>query len=439
MEKISIIRKCNISTIAFFALYLALPNTLHSQEITGKLKDLWGTISEESANVLEQTVETIQILTSDIGDTLNSQLNSITTARSSNNGLEIQDKIDNIKLYVEDISTLKKEEQKASSFSLIRKSKKDYRIKIDNVLEEIEPLLFDGEVVDYASKIRSVREKILSLESQKVSLNEKIVFAPSEKTLLSSSKREIKIEIMTIDTLISKAHKLIDEYEFDLKKKLNALGIDVTREQIRVMTTRVDGDELARSFAIFDVTRQISKTLGELVQQNSFSASTTVKYYGTYVILSEILSYSQREYIRKIQEIYRPALFSIQRDIRDTIDFAEQSIKSAKSDQSKDIFKSNIKSNQLSLKVLNQYDDILEKQENALEKALESTNEQISVAYSTYDTAANSANLVNLINETQDTFNRILDMQLPEIIPFENIELENKFIEISSQILKSTE
>ena len=89
--------------------------------------------------------------------------------------------------------------------------------------------------------------------------------------------------------------------------------------------------------------------------------------------------------------------------------------------------------------MLNQYDDILEKQENALEKALESTNEQISVAYSTYDTAANSANLVNLINETQDTFNRILDMQLPEIIPFENIELENKFIEISSQILKSTE
>ena len=165
MGKISLIRKCNISTIAFFALYLGLPNTLYSQEITGKLKDLWGTISEESTNVLEQTVEKIQTLTSDIGDTLNSQLNSITATRSSNNGLEIQDKIDNIKLYVEDINTLKKEEQKASSFSLIRKSKKDYRIKIDNVLEEIEPLLFDGEVVDYASKIRSVREKILSLES----------------------------------------------------------------------------------------------------------------------------------------------------------------------------------------------------------------------------------------------------------------------------------
>ncbi|MGY8752140.1 MAG: hypothetical protein ACKVKJ_08940 [Fidelibacterota bacterium] len=414
-------------------------STLYSQEITGKLKGIWGTISQESADVLEQTVESIQTITSDVGDAINSQLVALVAEKSSDDGLEIQDKIDTIKLYVKKINSLKKEEQKASSFTLVRKSKKDYRIKIDKVLREIEPLLFDGEVVDYATKIREIREQIRSLESQKVVLNEKLVFAPIEKSLLSSSKNDIKKEITKIEQLISKAYKLIDEYEFDLKGKLNALGIEVTRAQIRVMTTRVDGDELARSFAIFDVTRQISTTLGELVKQNSFSASTTVKYYGTYVILSEILSYSQREYIRKIEKIYRPALFNIKNDIQDAIDFAEQSIKSAKSNKNKNILKSNIKSNELFLMVLKQYDDILEEQEKALGRALEITTEQITVAYSTYDTAANSANLVNLINETQDTFNRILDMQLPEIIPFENIELENKFIEISAQILKSTE
>jgi hypothetical protein len=425
--------------VSILTFYFGSLSTLYSQEITGKLKGIWGTISQESADVLEQTVESIQTITSDVGDAINSQLVALVAEKSSDDGLEIQDKIDTIKLYVKKINSLKKEEQKASSFTLVRKSKKDYRIKIDKVLREIEPLLFDGEVVDYATKIREIREQIRSLESQKVVLNEKLVFAPIEKSLLSPSKNDIKKEITKIEQLISKAYKLIDEYEFDLKGKLNALGIEVTRAQIRVMTTRVDGDELARSFAIFDVTRQISTTLGELVKQNSFSASTTVKYYGTYVILSEILSYSQREYIRKIEKIYRPALFNIKNDIQDAIDFAEQSIKSAKSNKNKNILKSNIKSNELFLMVLKQYDDILEEQEKALGRALEITTEQITVAYSTYDTAANSANLVNLINETQDTFNRILDMQLPEIIPFENIELENKFIEISAQILKSTE
>jgi tetratricopeptide (TPR) repeat protein len=434
-----IIRNKKFFLVSILTFYFGSLSTLYSQEITGKLKGIWGTISQESADVLEQTVESIQTITSDVGDAINSQLVALVAEKSSDDGLEIQDKIDTIKLYVKKINSLKKEEQKASSFTLVRKSKKDYRIKIDKVLREIEPLLFDGEVVDYATKIREIREQIRSLESQKVVLNEKLVFAPIEKSLLSSSKNDIKKEITKIEQLISKAYKLIDEYEFDLKGKLNALGIEVTRAQIRVMTTRVDGDELARSFAIFDVTRQISTTLGELVKQNSFSASTTVKYYGTYVILSEILSYSQREYIRKIEKIYRPALFNIKNDIQDAIDFAEQSIKSAKSNKNKNILKSNIKSNELFLMVLKQYDDILEEQEKALGRALEITTEQITVAYSTYDTAANSANLVNLINETQDTFNRILDMQLPEIIPFENIELENKFIEISAQILKSTE
>ena len=49
-----------------------------------------------------------------------------------------------------------------------------------------------------------------------------------------------------------------------------------------------------------------------------------------------------------------------------------------------------------------------------------------------------AANLINLISQTQESFNKIMDMQLPEIIPFENSELENKFNEISEQLLKAT-
>ena len=224
--------------------------------------------------------------------------------------------------------------------------------------------------------------------------------------------------ILQINDLISLVvYILIDELEYDLKKKLSLLGIEVTREQIRVMTTRVDGDELAKSFAIFDVTRQISTTLGELLKKNLFSASTTVKYYGTYVILTEILAFSQREYIRKIENVYRPAIKKIEEDVKDSIDFADKSIKSAKSEVNKNVLRENIKSNKFTLKVLKQYDKILEKQKKSLERASKITKEQITVAYSTYDTAANSANLISLINETEDSFSKILDMQLPEIIP----------------------
>jgi len=212
----------------------------------------------------------------------------------------------------------------------------------------------------------------------------------------------------------------------------------LTREQIRVMTTRVDGDELARSFAIFDVTKQISGTLGKLMKENSFSAQTTVKYYGTYVVLSEILGYSQREYISKIKSLYLPAVKTIEDNIEEAISFAEKSIKEASSDSNREILKNNIRSNQFSLEVVKSYRVILKAQISSLENALEKTDEQIMVAYSTYDTAANSANLLNLINETQDAFDNIMNMQVPDIIPFENTALELKFQEISDQIVNAT-
>jgi predicted ester cyclase len=352
--------------------------------------------------------------------------------------VDIRDKIDTIKIYVQDVSALKKQEVNASSFTLLSKSKKDYRIEIDEVLKEIEPILFDGEVVDYSSKIRDARQQIFELKEQKVALNEELFFAPVEATILKSSKKDIQNDIANIDRILSKSETLINELEFDLKKKMSTLGIEVTREQVRVMTTRVDGDELARSFAIFDVTRQISNTLGKLVQKNSFSAQTTVKYYGTYVILSEILGYSQREYIRKIEDVYLPAIATIEDDIENAINFARDSINNASLQRNQQILKNNIRSNEYSLEVVRSYRSILEKQIESLEDALEKTHEQIMVSYSTYDTATNSANLVNLISETQESFDRIMNMQIPDIIPFENTELELKFQEISDQIISTT-
>ena len=421
--------------LVFLILFLTFFKNVNAQDTTEKLKNLWGKVTESTTEILDLSLESFSNFREGVSEVIDAELELLKTKKNEDESLELQDKVDTLRIYVEDVINLKEEEKEASSFTIIGKSKKDYRIKIDEVLSEIEIVLFDGQIVNYSEKIRKIRKKIISLESQKVILNEDLIFASDKKKFLGSSKDEIRNELIEIDRVIKNSYILIDELEYDLKKKLYSLGVNVTREQIRVMTTRVDGDELAKSFAIFDVTKQISSTLGELVKKNSFSASTTVKYYGTYVILTEILAFSQREYIRKINEVYRPAIKKIEEDVNDSIDFAKKSIKSSKSDNNKNILKENIQSNKFTLKVLNQYDGILEIQKKSLEKALEITKEQISVAYSTYDTAANSANLLGLINETENSFNKILDMQLPEIIPFENTELEMKFQEVSSQII----
>lgn len=430
----------NLLKFSFILIIYLLNNSIaHSEVNTDKFKNIFDKIKNESDFLLNQSLSSFSSIITEIEETLDEEIQSLKNITKNRTEIDIQEKMDSIRLYLDKVNELKKKEVNASNFTIIAQSKKDYRIKIDAVLKDIEPILFDGEVVNYASRIRIVRKNITNFENEKVKLNEQLVFAPEKSSLLKSSKEDLKKEIKNLEKLIQKSKKVIDELEFDLKRKMNNLGIKLTREQIRVMTTRIDGDDLARSFAIFDVTKQISQSLSKIMKENSFSGSATVKYYGTYVILSEILGFNQREYIKKIENVYLPAVEDIKDNIENTIDFTKKSLKKAENKQNRKILTANIKSNEFTLQVLGQYSTILVNQIKSLEIALKTTKEQITVAYSTYDTAANSANLVNLINQTQDTFNKIMNMQLPIIVPFENIELETKFQEISNQLFKSTE
>ena len=191
---------------------------------------------------------------------------------------------------------------------------------------------------------------------------------------------------------------------------------------------------MSKTFAIFDVTKQISTSLGELIKTNSFDSKSTVKYYGVYVLLSELLAYSQKKYIERIDALYLIALENIEDDIKKSIDFTNEAIDNSSSKENIKILRQNIDSNEFALEVADFYKDILLNQRKQLESALEKTREQIDVAYSTYDTAAVSFNLLELINRSQDEFGKILNLQAPDIIPFENEQLANKFNEISVQI-----
>lgn len=153
---------------------------LNAEENSFSLKSIWSGISKQSGELLKSSIETFSGTLEKLNQTLDEEINYLREITEEKNKINILDKIDNIRLNIDEISNLKKKEESASSFTIISKSKKDYRIKIDNVLSEIEPILFDGVIVNYATKIRDVRENISILRSEKVVLNEKLLFAPKK-------------------------------------------------------------------------------------------------------------------------------------------------------------------------------------------------------------------------------------------------------------------
>ena len=178
-----------------------------------------------SETFLDSSLKSLDIFVKDMGKLVDEQIIDFEKTIKDNKKVDIRDKIDSIRLYVENINQLKKEEENASKLTLFSHSKKDYRIKIDEVLAGLEGTLFDGEIVNYSERIRVTRLNIKRLEKKKAKLNEDFIFAPKNKKIFESNKDEIKVKIKNIDEIIGKSKHLISELEFDLKRKMDALGI----------------------------------------------------------------------------------------------------------------------------------------------------------------------------------------------------------------------
>tara|TARA_B100000614_G_scaffold243527_1_gene246831 strand:- start:130 stop:1395 length:1266 start_codon:yes stop_codon:yes gene_type:complete len=394
----------------------------------------WGNAIEESKKVIEKSSETVS---SALGGMMEAVDREIELLQRDNLGkVDTQKKINGIRDYLDEYGELKEKEQTNSCVQGLFKSSVNCRVLIDEVLYEIEEIVFDGQIISYSERIRDLRSEIKGLENDKSRLNEDFVFAKDKEdaSLLETSKEEIAEDLAKIDSIINKSNVLIETLEYDLQTKMLNLGIDLSIEQIRVMTTRVDGDDLAKSIAIFDVTKQISVSLGELMNQNSFSGESTAKYYGIYVILSEILGFAQREYISKLDNIYLKRINEIKNNSLKSISMAESEIKRSQSQQSIDIYNNNIKAERFTIEVADQYRSILLSQRAKLLSALKRTEEQISVGYSSYVTAMNSSILSSLIQDTLSSFDQIMSMQIPEIIAFESTELESEFRKLSIKI-----
>lgn len=350
----------------------------------------------------------------------------------------VADKIDYMRLEVDDFLNLLEEREKASSFPLLflKKSKKDYQIDINEILGDMEPILFDGPIINFTDSIDSANKNIKKLNEKKATLNEKIAFAPEKGGFFKKSKTELQEELLKIKREIYQNRKLVDELEYELKRKLSGLGVNFSREQIRILTTRVDKQNLTESFALYDVTRKITISLQNLIDEGEFDSTSYLKYYGILIILTEFNSFLQLQHIEDIDEKYLPNLDIIELDIQETIDFASSSIDEISDVKNINLLKNNVLANEVSLEIISSYKTLLIKQKKMLQEANLITKEKATVAYSSYDTALNASNLIELLRQSSVNFETIFNLQVPEITGFKTAAMQDIYFDISQKLLE---
>ena len=89
------------------------------------------------------------------------------------------------------------------------------------------------------------------------------------------------------------------------------------------------------------------------------------------------------------------------------------------------------------MNVINLQREVLKKQYNKVETAKKNSMKDLWLAHNIYKTATASMDAMDLLQNTDKEFNAIMAIQVPDIVPFENEEMKEKFYNMTKDVRAS--
>ncbi len=342
-----------------------------------------------------------------------------------------EDVIDNL----EDGLEISKKIDKAPNSAIFVDDKKSLRKKFDNVLDNIIMLLLNDNLLNYRKNIRDSKNNINALENNILKYREKKITAPDESHL-KTTKNEYNQKISDMQKAINGHKQNIANTKVMVSSNLKDMGINLSVQQIDVLLSRVDGDDIIAMTLMMDVLKQITTQLLGIMQESAEELNHAKKYYGMNMVLLELVVYVQDNLIRKIEHKYIPKIDNILLDTRKILLKTSKKISSENNLQRKSIYNQNYKAQKLTFKVATLYKRNLKDELKQIRKAKDVSVKNLDVSKNTFETVSLSSDLYKIISSSQNIIREVMKLQIPNIIPFKNIQMRDKFMELTDKIKK---
>ena len=327
----------------------------------------------------------------------------------------------------DEIIILKSEKNDAPSISLFGKSKKDYDEKIELIFQTVASLINDPELENDRKTLQILKNKILKSQEEYSNL--------SAKSILASGKERKELE-----SLANKYKKESQEYKnskVDLirgvRVRLKLYGLNLNKDQVEVLLSRVDAGDIIGMTTSFSVIAELTKQFSDATIASGENLQVAKKYYGMHVILLELQMHIQKNYINRLRNVYLVRANDIRVENKLLIDETSKLIDDAEGTYL-NIYKNNLESQKYTLEVLSLYEEILRKDLLKIETGLKKVNDNYLVSLNTFQTVTVAADLASLMAENSNLFNEVMSIQVPELIPFENLQMQKEFEALTLQL-----
>ncbi len=308
--------------------------------------------------------------------------------------------------------------------------------KINGLMDQAIDILLAGRANDLRREAVRLRGEIPALRVELDDLRNKRISAPETSKLPWVRTREkIDERVEELNKEIADREKSLSGINAKIGSALREMGLDLDDAQLNVLLTSVTGDDLLQNTIVFSNVKLVVEKLAELSREDRDNLEINRRYTGMYLVLNDLLIYTQQGLIEKIETDYRPRLTAIQAEAEKLrADALNRSGQKQYTDSQRRSFEANAESNAMTVRVAGLYMELLESQRKSVTASLQELSRNRDVAESTYRTVRSTGDLRNLIRSGLELFDSIQALSMPEIRPFRNDAVRKEFEEINRRL-----
>lgn len=328
---------------------------------------------------------------------------------------------------------IEKENETLPDSAWIGKDKTDNQGKINKLLDEAIGILSISKTSEIRKQIRDLEEDIRSLKQTIAKYRQAQISAPiRSKWKTTVSDYDEKID--QLNELIQQRHKDIVKFKAQFSQQLTDRGLHITTEQLDVLLSSVVGDDIIQSSVVYDNIKKISQQLMVLTKNSGEDMEISQRYYGMHTVLLKTLLHMQITFTNNISTKYLPKIGQIVEEVNN-INETTRNLLSGEVDKNHRLhLMANIGAQKLTLKTAELYKRHLNRQQDKVEIAKNKTESDLQIAQNTYRTVRISGELINLLRTSQKSFDTLLNIQVPDLLVFESLQMKQEFAILTQKL-----
>ncbi|TIH18544.1 hypothetical protein D0S45_04830 [Marinifilum sp. JC120] len=323
-----------------------------------------------------------------------------------------------------------------SSWNPLEADKESVDGKINDLLDECIEVLGISGMSETKDAIRKLQEDSSYCRERVAELKTERLAAPKNVKKWEVWKKDadsIDAEIKELEIREEENDKRIEGLVDQLLSEMQAMGMKVDREQVETLVYSVTGDDDVRLVSVFNNVKLITTELQRLTAEANENIEMAKRYYGMHTLLLRILLNLYDNYEQKVDDVYQVRMAEI---IGKQEELIQRTIEKINSEPAKyrGIYKTNLAAQGLTVRTAKMYAGYLRKNRERIADAKSDISNEYEVALNTYETVQGAHSLISLMRDANAMLDRISELQTPELIVFQNIEMKTEFRKLTNKL-----